>query len=159
MKTCTKCGETKTLDDFSNDKYRADGKCHWCRECCKSQSKLYRLKNPQRQTKYDEQHKKENKNSYLIRKYGITLYEYGELLQSQEGVCAGCGQLPNKDISLAVDHDHVTGHIRGLLCDRCNKVLGSIKDDPKTLRTLADYIESAPKGINLYGLLNQMKGV
>lgn len=62
--------------------------------------------------------------------------------------CELCGQPPNGRGSKAAsahicfDHDHETGKPRGWLCDRCNKVLGMVKDDPVLLRTLAAYLES-----------------
>lgn len=53
---------------------------------------------------------------------GITEAEYDERLAAQNGGCAICGATPKKR-RLHVDHDHKTGHVRGLLCHRCNRVL------------------------------------
>jgi hypothetical protein len=72
----------------------------------------------------------QRRNYYLLRKYGITWLEYNEMLKSQKGVCAICGN-PPKNLRLAVDHEHVKGYkklppeekkkfIRGLLCMICN---------------------------------------
>src|SRR3990167_45534 len=60
----------------------------------------------------------------LWRHYGIciTLQEYEERLKKQQGVCAICGSPPKRK-NLAVDHDHTTGRVRGLLCLRCNGTL------------------------------------
>ena len=70
----------------------------------------------------------------LRRKYGITEAEYNEMLVSQKGVCKLCGKSESiksdtprqrgKERKLAVDHDHKTGKVRGLLCYRCNLDLG-----------------------------------
>ena len=61
---------------------------------------------------------------------------------AQGGLCAICGRKqPEK--WLAVDHDHETGVIRGLLCSRCNSGLGQFKDNPDRLRLAADYLEHA----------------
>ena len=61
----------------------------------------------------------------------------------QGGVCAGCktglSQLPSKKI--CVDHCHAYGHVRGILCDDCNLILGFAQDDPKTLSALATYLK------------------
>jgi hypothetical protein len=58
----------------------------------------------------------------LKRRYGITVEEYDELLSQQEGRCAICYRIVEE--TLCVDHNHVTGKIRGLLCTRCNRSLG-----------------------------------
>ncbi|WP_205413678.1 endonuclease VII domain-containing protein [Micromonospora aurantiaca] len=73
--------------------------------------------------------------------FGLTWDEYELLLACQDGKCAICGGRPRRHM-LAVDHDHKTGEIRGLLCSRCNhKLLGSANDDPARLRRAADYLE------------------
>jgi len=59
-------------------------------------------------------------------KFGITAEDYASLLAAQGGVCAICGSPPNGR-ALAVDHDHATGAVRGLLCDGCNLGLGHIE--------------------------------
>jgi hypothetical protein len=69
-----------------------------------------------------------SRDAYLTRKYNITEAEYEKILKHQDGVCYICGQKPTKR-RLAVDHDHVTGVVRGLLCFRCNKyVIGRHRD-------------------------------
>jgi hypothetical protein len=80
--------------------------------------------------------------------FGITWDEYDLLLSCQDGRCAICGGKPRKYL-FAVDHDHKTGEIRGLLCSRCNhKLLGSANDDPARLRKAADYLEQfAPREV------------
>lgn len=82
----------------------------------------------------------------LKRYYGITGEHYGAMLAEQKGLCAVC-QKPETAVfngapkSMHVDHDHVTGRIRALLCGSCNGMLGLAKDDPAVLRAAADYIE------------------
>jgi hypothetical protein len=80
--------------------------------------------------------------------HGISLAEYEEMLSEQDGVCAICGKRetsydPRIDCIrlLAVDHDHRTGMVRGLLCDNCNHMIGQAHDDPEVLRRAADYLE------------------
>jgi len=77
----------------------------------------------------------------LKRRFGLTLEQYDALWKDQGGVCAGCGGHNIAGRRLAIDHDHRTGKIRGLLCDRCNRCLGSVKDSPDVLRRLANYLE------------------
>src|SRR2546423_5792224 len=62
--------------------------------------------------------------SHLKRKFGLTLEEYDEMLAAQEGGCAICGEAPEEGKILHIDHDHETGLVRGLLCQRCNHGLG-----------------------------------
>ena len=80
--------------------------------------------------------------------YGMTLQQYDTMLEEQGGVCAVCRQ-PESSVNqrgqvkpLAVDHCHSTGRIRGLLCSGCNVSIGHAKDNPETLRNLANYLEA-----------------
>lgn len=74
--------------------------------------------------------------SRLQRVYGLSLAEYEAMERAQGGVCAICRKgtsYRRKDGSpgrLAVDHDHNTGRIRGLLCDQCNRMIGHLDKDP-----------------------------
>jgi Recombination endonuclease VII len=78
---------------------------------------------------------------HLISTFGITAAQYDAMLLEQHNGCALCSRpdLPTK--RLAVDHDHVTGKIRALLCDRCNRGIGLMDEDTARLRAAADYIE------------------
>jgi len=71
---------------------------------------------------------------------GLSALEYSAQLMAQGGVCAICRRPPRKR-KLAVDHDHRTGAIRGLLCWRCNYGLIWYRDLPESLRAAADYLE------------------
>lgn len=62
----------------------------------------------------------------LQTRFGMTLEEYDELFDGQGGVCAICGGSNPDGRRLAVDHDHETGEIRGLLCYRCNRYIVGI---------------------------------
>ncbi len=90
--------------------------------------KVYRRLKPETYAGYDR-----------MRHYGINLAEYEALLAKQDGKCAICG---GKDewFSLAVDHCHGTGRIRGLLCSQCNRGLGLFKDNPEHLKRAAEYL-------------------
>jgi len=63
----------------------------------------------------------------------------GNTPSEQNGVCAICSGV-SKNKSLAVDHNHVTGIVRGLLCDRCNRGLGNFQDSPKYFRRALEYL-------------------
>ena len=72
-------------------------------------------------------------------KYGITSEEYAAFVEQQNGVCAICEQ---PDRRIGVDHDHATGKVRGLLCNHCNRALGSFGDDPERLAQAIRYLNS-----------------
>lgn len=83
---------------------------------------------------------------HIKRRYGLTLEDYNKLLDLQLGSCAICNKKAGITITgkcdLHVDHDHVTGEIRGLLCSRCNMFIGFL-EAPKDLLTPAKrYLEN-----------------
>ena len=133
-------------------------------------SKMYRKRNKEKIKEYDkkyrETHKEELKerrrkyhlknkiernkairNWTLIRDFGITEKDYQTFFKNQNGVCAICGtkesDLGNngKIKKLAVDHDHKTGKVRGLLCGRCNLMLGRLKDSINLLNCAIKYLQ------------------
>lgn len=81
------------------------------------------------------------RNGHLVRKYGITADEYDRRLDEQGGGCKICGKILQR-VSLAVDHNHKTGKVRGILCENCNRGLGMFKDDPNLLRSAIEYLEN-----------------
>jgi hypothetical protein len=96
--------------------------------------------------KYQMKHKDKIKSKNL-RQYGITLEAYETLLETQQNLCAICRKpeiQPTKHgdgtRELSVDHDHRTGRVRGLLCNRCNIRLGMVDDDLELLRKMIDYL-------------------
>lgn len=91
-------------------------------------------------------------HGYSLKKnYGLSREDYAALLAGQRGRCAICGcperrLTKGKATALAVDHCHVGGHVRGLLCADCNRGLGMFGDDPKRLAAAIEYLERhAPK--------------
>lgn len=86
-------------------------------------------------------------HSAIQKAYGISTRQYNAILAAQGGVCAICGRRPSKR-RLAVDHDHHTGVVRGLLCASgdygCNKGLGYFNDDVEILRRAVAYLETPP---------------
>jgi hypothetical protein len=87
------------------------------------------------------------KEARLRYAYGMNLSDYMELLDRQGGVCAICKNPETAQSAwggeqvLCVDHDHITGKVRGLLCTLCNKGLGLFKDDVNTLEAAIDYLK------------------
>jgi hypothetical protein len=73
--------------------------------------------------------------------YGITVEQYDEMLATQSGVCAICAKTCATGRALAVDHCHETGKVRGLLCARCNPMLGFANDNIDVLKAAIAYLE------------------
>lgn len=85
-----------------------------------------------------------NRNNRLQSLYGVDLDTYSTLLKFQGNVCFICRKAP-AGRSLAVDHDHSTGEVRGILCHQCNSgVLGSLGDSVDALKRAIDYLENPP---------------
>lgn len=80
----------------------------------------------------------------LKKKYGMTLSEYRALYDAQNGQCAICNRkeraVTKSVLGLVVDHDHISGKVRGLLCSYCNQSVGLIDDDPKIADEMASYL-------------------
>lgn len=116
-------------------KYYSQNKDKFKEYCKKNKNKLieYRKKNKDKRRQYE-----------LNKRYGITLEQYNEMLVKQDSKCLGCGIHQSElKTRLAVDHDHKTGKIRGLLCaNNCNVALGLLKDSPQILDNLASYLRN-----------------
>ena len=83
---------------------------------------------------------------YLRRVYGLGLADYERILAEQGGGCGICGKTSEQEKrNLAVDHDHDTQRIRGILCAHCNhRLVGRHRlglDSPRLLRAAADYLD------------------
>lgn len=79
-----------------------------------------------------------------LRRYGITLQQWLDMLVAQDGCCYLCGRRPEgegRKGTLEVDHCHDSGKVRALLCQTCNTALGKFQDSPELLRKAADYVE------------------
>lgn len=77
----------------------------------------------------------------LKRSYGLTEDQVATMRRNQSDRCALCDEVFSK--TPHVDHCHMTGRVRGLLCHRCNTALGNFKDDPARLRAAIEYLEAA----------------
>lgn len=84
---------------------------------------------------------------YRERYYGLSAFQFDELLARQKGVCAICSQPEThlrrgRPLPLCVDHCHKTGRVRGLLCHECNWALGKFKDSQELLQKALNYLTS-----------------
>lgn len=90
---------------------------------------------------------KRNRELKLIKSFGISNYQYEELLLKQKGLCGMCSKPESSKHQsgtlrkLAVDHDHETGRIRGLLCSRCNNGIGLLGDKVEMLKKAINYLK------------------
>lgn len=89
----------------------------------------------------NREHMRELYRRSRLRRYGITLEQYEKQLHAQAGVCAVCGNPPG-DRSLAVDHNHHTNAVRGLLCSSCNILVGHARDSLHILHKLIEYLRA-----------------
>ena len=100
------------------------------------QARAWRLANPERR-------KLLNRKSNLKR-YGVTLAQYDAMTALQNGLCAICKRKPEakrgKNFSLEVDHNHVTGEVRGLLCGTCNTALHKLERDESWAEAAKAYL-------------------
>ena len=148
-KHCSKCKELKPLSSYNVGRTERFGVKAQCRECQRVQQNEYIEKNrkeiyTKNNEAYDEEAKKKRRNRAYKSKYGITLDTYNEMLEEQDNVCVICGESEVLEgRSLAVDHCHTTGQVRGLLCQSCNTGLGQFKDNPALLENAVSYLEYA----------------
>ncbi len=118
-----------TVKYFFRDKTTLSGLCCYCKQCCKKRHAQYRDNDAykRRKREYDKI-RRQKIRPHLKEYYGMTLDRYNKMFAEQNGCCKICGvhqvELCKR---LAVDHDHGTGEIRGLLCGSCNLALGHIE--------------------------------
>lgn len=144
MKQCSVCKQSKPLDEFYNSSKTKDKKYPRCKVCDKEARRLWTHRNPERSHR-------SLRGRQLKYTYGISLQEYELLLQQQNYCCLICSTssntirktkiTSNKQLHFAVDHNHLTGKIRGLLCNQCNRALGMFKDSPILLQKALDYLK------------------
>lgn len=124
-KHCNTCNTNKPIQEFTNNRGGSDGLSSKCRDCSR-------------------------KEKFKIR-YGITVEEYDIMFKNQNGRCGICNnpesenQIHNRTnlpSALAVDHCHITGKIRGLLCSGCNRGLGAFRDNPVSIDKASAYLRN-----------------
>jgi hypothetical protein len=99
-------------------------------------AKLNRGRDNARKREWRSKNKAKVRSITLKYRYGISEQEFQIRLSAQNGLCAICQTAPGTD----VDHDHVTGKIRGILCGSCNRGVGLFKDDAELLSRATDYV-------------------
>jgi hypothetical protein len=123
-KWCPDCDTVKPLVEFPRTSASKTGRHTYCRPCHNARGRASLEKAGGSRT------------YHLQKRYGITAEQFDAMLAQQSGVCAICEVEP----AVHVDHDHVTGRIRALLCFNCNGGLGNFRDDPLFLYAAAEYV-------------------
>lgn len=149
MKTCAKCGEDKPA---TPEYFVRNGKVlhSYCRPCYRAYRTQWREDNLDRARKAEREWRARNPDKIKAKsearataRLGMPPEAYDNMLEAQYGECCIC-TLPAEDNGkrLAIDHDHASGQVRGLLCSECNLALGLFKDDPGIVLAAAVYLMS-----------------
>lgn len=152
MRVCKKCGEDKPETEFYM--YKSRGKPYprpYCKACDRAKAARYVREHREERVAYNREYVKANphkirgykRKGWLKWKYQLTTEEYAEMLDKQAGGCAICGEASQIAGTLHVDHDHSDGHVRGLLCNRCNQGIGYLRDHPTLLAIASAYVANA----------------
>lgn len=138
MKTCTKCQKTQPLSNFSS---RGGSQKHllrsYCNSCKFNSHKNWVMENPDKVKEY-----RERDPWTLVRRckrHGITPQQFIDMYHSQGCKCAICS-VDIDIVDCAIDHNHATKKVRGVLCKPCNRALGLFKDSPKILKNAMNYL-------------------
>lgn len=133
-KFCPDCQTVKPLADYPRNRAGTTGFASYCKPC----------HNP-RTRKTKQRLYGGSREYHLRRRYGIGQAEFGKLLAAQGGVCGICGaQRPEH-----VDHDHVTGYVRGVFCFNCNGGLGHFRDDRGRLDKAIAYLTATASQVEV----------
>jgi Autographiviridae endonuclease VII len=167
-KTCSVCHQEKLISEYYATRKSSDGLLTRCKDCHKAavlarqkerpdlvnlRTALWKRKNREKVTASELRRRaawtpKKRGEYYqrndLWRYYGVTTEWYNDTLASQGGGCAVCGTLPGVQRKrFAVDHCHVTGTLRGILCHHCNTALARLEQidgwDQKALAYLSKF--------------------
>jgi len=145
-KPCSKCGETKLLEQFGKSRQCKFGRSPRCKECTAAEASA---KHAQQKACPEYRRKRQEFDRIQgMKRYGVSPEQYAEMHASQGGLCAICGEPEMARVNhtrqvrrLCIDHDHSTGKIRSLLCSRCNHGIGNFRDDPKRLAAAIAYLQ------------------
>lgn len=128
-KVCRDCNQAKSFDSFPKNRSTRDGLGVYCKSCHNER------------TRQSVAAHGGARRYHLRRKYGIDLADFDRLVRWQGGVCAICREAAPEQ----VDHDHVTGKVRGVLCLNCNAGMGHFADDVDVLEQAANYLKHYEK--------------
>lgn len=130
---CTGCLEWKTWEQFAKKKTGHMGRNARCKVCFNRKAASSRWVNVDESRRGERERRGRTGANYKTR-YGIDREEFERRARAQNGACALCG---NDEKRLVVDHDHATGVLRELLCDRCNRDMAAVDEPGRVERLLA----------------------
>lgn len=134
-KICNECKIEKSVSLFYKDKRRKDGLAYQCKDCKKMEVAKSRITNPERW-------KAKRHRNMLKEKFGLQKKDYDLMYEKQKGKCAICEiHQSNLEKKLFVDHCHSSNKIRGLLCQKCNFMIGQASDSVDILLKAISYLE------------------
>lgn len=133
--TCRKCKCDNLLTD---EVVMKNGGYILCKKCISLARKDYYSRTKEIKK---EIYAKSCRESFLKFKYGTSEEEYRKLLELQLGGCAICKQPCKSGNRLAIDHNHKTNEIRGLLCHNCNVALGLMNEDENLIWNMLEYLK------------------
>lgn len=148
-KLCPTCQKHKPRNSFHKNRSRYDGLNAQCKEC---RNTIARSRMDYRPMKRQHSRRYWKKNSVQLtlkrrcRVFGLTTEQLSNLLTAQNNTCAICSREPDplkRSSLLAIDHDHETGNVRGLLCISCNAALGMLGDNIEGLERALSYLLKA----------------
>ena len=148
-KKCSKCGETKSVEEFNKNATGKNGLQSQCGACMAAYSRAWRAANPEAKKAYSAAYYTANREAEIARckAYnrkrftGMTPDVYNQLFNDQGGCCAICGTHQNNlKKALNADHCHHTGDTRGLLCTKCNTAIGMLDDNPDLGQAATEYL-------------------
>jgi hypothetical protein len=157
-KKCCGCKQVKSTTEFYKNKSYKDGFQSYCKPCNTANNEKYYQDNKDSVDGYRKQWRKDdrkkNSTKWLayelkarLRRFGTDLEWYEKQNEIQDGRCAICGKIEDakhqngSPVSLAVDHNHTTGKVRGLLCRLCNHALHNLDKDRGWAQKALEYLE------------------
>lgn len=139
--TCPKCKITKPISEFHRNERKFRGIDNTCKLCGAPGRKVAREKFWKKNGGRDGY--KSTTWDFKKTLYGITKEQFYQKLSEQQGACSICRITPIGDVWKVyhVDHNHLTGQVRGLLCGHCNRGLGQFKDSITAIKNASQYLE------------------
>ena len=140
-KECSECKKFLLWESFS---YRVqDGDRYLrskCKECSLTAWSKWANANPEYKNKKLESNRRCHQNDKKYHRRGITKQQYLLMLDAQNGLCQICKKPPKNRQDLAIDHNHKTNEVRGLLCKECNRALGLFGDSINAVKNALHYL-------------------
>lgn len=151
-KRCRKCHELypSNIQYFPPRKINKGGLYSYCRNCHNNDMKQHRLKKDFyfKHSTHNKTYYSKNKDRISIRikkhKYGLSEEQQTDLYKKQNGCCAIC-HIPVPFNKIHIDHSHVTGVVRGMLCNNCNLGLGYFSDSKEKLSNAIGFLSELDK--------------